>query len=367
VHPVEEMMSNKTRIQLVNCGSDTHLTDVIYLRERGFALPHQYVGWCLQSQPKTWKWCRAIDEDNNLITGFAISINNSKAMPGAKIGRIERFGRALHAQLNIDPGYLLTQIIKGIPNLIRLVVEIYDEDEERRSSLIKKIEMAGAQRPHLARQYSSTLFVDLKESDEQLLKSLGQHTRRAIASTKKRGGIVHKIDGKNYINRMKVILDQTFQRTGGTIPPDIDFDAMCREAVDGLNSLLVGVFWPGRSSPQDLVAFAWARHHGDIVCYDVAASERAEDIGSTPLMYILFWELFHWARQRNALWVDLGGVINPDESPDHPLYGISAFKRRLSKDERIVGAELWFEPVTILSLMAKSNRWLARRFGLLKD
>lgn len=363
----DRLMTNNLRIQLDNCGSDTHLDDVKELRDRGFSVPHQYVSWCLQSQPNTWKWCRATDENNKLITGFAIQISKSRAMIGAKFARIERFGRALHAQIDIDPGYILVQCSKAIPNLVRLAVEIYDEDETRRESLIRKIEFAGAQRTNSARLYSNTLFVDLKESDEQLLKSFGQNTRRDIAATKKRGGVVHTIDDSNYINRMKIMLDETFKRTGGATPADIDIDAMCRDAVDGINSLLIGVFWPGRSFPMDLVAFAWARLHGDTVSYDISASERSEDIGCTPLAYVFLWEIFRWARQRKALWVDLGGVIDPDASPDHPLYGISAFKRRFSKDQRTVGAELWFEPLNIFSLMANTNRWLARRFGLLKS
>lgn len=359
-------MTNKAKIQIINCGSNMHLTDIMLLRDKGFAVPHQYVSWCMQSQPSTWKWCRLIDELDQVITGFAIQITMSRAMLGAKIARIERFGRALHAHSNIDPGYMLAQCIKAIPNLVRLVVEIYDEDEKSRETLIKKIELAGAQRLHIARQYSNTLFVDLQESDEQLMASFSKNTRRNILATQKRGGVVNTIHDSVYVKRIKILLDESFQKTGSTTPPDIDIEAMFRDAVDGLNSLLIGVFWPGRSTPMDLVAFVWARLHGDIVTYDVGASEHSEDIGSTPLAYILMWELFCWARQRNALYVDLGGIIPADASPDHPRHGISAFKRRFSSDQRTVGAELWFEPQSFISIMTKVNRWIARRFGLLK-
>jgi hypothetical protein len=360
-------MLNKPRIQIVNCGSEKHLADVIVLRDRGFAIPHQYVSWCLQSQLNTWKWCRAIDEWNQLETGFAIQIVNSRMMFGAKIARIERFGRPLHAQPGIDPGFMLTESVKAIPNLVRLAVEIYDEDEARREAIIKKIELAGAKMNPLPRQYGSTLFIDLKESDEQLLVSFKKNTRRDIMVTQKRGGVVKPIDGSNYINRMKMLLDGSFQKTGAKTLPSVDFDAMCRDAVGGLNSLLIGVFWPERSTPMDLVAFVWGRLHGDIVTYDVGASERSEDIGSTPLAHILMWELCRWARQRKALYVDLGGIIPAETSSDHPLYGISAFKRRFSIDQRTVGAELWFEPTNLISIMAKVNRWMAGHFGLLNN
>lgn len=357
-------MIHSHRILIVDCGSKSHLTDVALLREKGYFLPHQYVSWCLHEKISIWKWCRAIDKHDQLITGFAIQIEKSGAMPGAKIARIERFGRALHDQ-PIDAGHLLAQITKTIPALERLVVEIFDEDEDRRKSLVRSIEITGARKCLLARQYSRTLFVDLQRSDAQLLASFDRSARRNIAGTEKRGGVVRTVDGSHYIKRLKILYDQSFQRTGGKIP-SIDIDAMCRDAADGINSLLIGVFWPGRLFPVDLVAFAWARLHGDIVSYDVGASERSEEIGSTPLAYALLWEIFRWARQRKALWVDLGGIIAMDESPDHPLYGISAFKRRFSKDQRTVGAELWFEPLNIFSIMAKTNRWLARRFRLLK-
>lgn len=358
-------MIQSNKINLIKCGSETHLSDVASLRNKGFALPHQYVSWCIQSQPDTWKWCRVINENDQLITGFAIQIQNSGAMPGAKLARIEKFGRGLHAQPGIDTGGVLLKSAKAIPRLERLVVEICDEDEGRRKSLIRSIELAGAQRRPLSRQYRYTLFVDLLESDEQLLASFSQSLRRDIVATQKKSGRVQAVKDLQYSGRIKFLLGESFHRTGGT-PPWVDTDAMIRDAAEGRESILMGVFWPGRSSPEDLVAFAWGRLNGDSVSYDVGASERSEDIGRTPLAYILFWEIFRWARQRKALWVDLGGVIASDVSPDHALYGISAFKRRFSKDERTVGAELWFEPVNFFSIIGKTNRWIARVPKLIK-
>lgn len=360
-------MTKKTRIQLVNCGSDTHMDDVILLRNRGLSLPHQYVSWCLQSQPNTWKWCRAINDNNELITGFAVQITKSRSMLGAKFARIEKFGRVLHTQPGIEPGFILRQCIDLVPRLVRLVVEVFDEEETRRETLNRIIELAGGRKSLSPRMYNNTLFVDLKESDEQLLASFRQNTRRDIAATKKRGGVIHTIDKPEYISRMKQLLDGSFYKTGSRTPSNVDLNAMLRDANDGENSLLLGVFWPGRSPPLDLVAFVWGRLNGDIVSYDVGASERSDDIGNTPLAHVLLWELFRWARLREALFVDLGGIISGEASIEHPLYGISAFKRRFSNDQRTVGAEFWFEPRNFFSLMAKVNRWLARQLGVIKS
>lgn len=357
------MTKDLPKIQFVHCGSTVHLTDLSLFRNKGYTLPHQYVSWCLHSHPETWRWCRVVDDQGHLLTGFAFRIEKSQAMVGAKIARVERFGRSLHYQPGLDPGDLLKQCLKLIPRLIRFSIEIFDEDETRRLALSQNIKAAGATPPPFLRQYTQTLFVDLKESDEVLMASFSKNTRRDISAVQRRGGSIKMIDQPNYLSRMKDLLAGSFQKTGATIPPNVDLEAVYRDAQGGKNSLLKGVFLPQRTPPRDLVAFVWARLHGDLVTYDLGASERSEDIGNTPLAHALMWEMFQWARLRGASVVDLGGITPIETSPDHPTQGISAFKRRFSTDQRTVGAEFWFEPNNLLGQMAKGSRWLARRMG----
>jgi hypothetical protein len=162
-----------------------------------------------------------------------------------------------------------------------------------------------------------------------------------------------------YVERLGQLFCGAFNRTRGSVPT-LNFNDVLNDAASG-NSVLLGTFWPQREKPFDLIGFAWVRLHGDYVVYDAAGSERSPDLGRTPISYSLVWEMMRWGRQHGAAWAELGGVIPPDAPSSHPTYGISAFKRRFSDDEREVSREFRIYPETIVARSALALRSIAGR------
>jgi hypothetical protein len=157
------------------------------------------------------------------------------------------------------------------------------------------------------------------------------------------------------MERVDALHAAAFDRTGAR-PPQLDFRAIQRDATEGGESLLAGVYWGTREAPDDLVSFIWGRLHGDYASYDVGATERADDLRNLPLAYPLILTLADWARRRGATWLDLGGVERPGVEADTRLQGITQFKRRFTKDEREVGIEFAMEPSPVLAGAGRAAR-----------
>jgi hypothetical protein len=348
------------RIEVSKCGGPRHRADLRVLGFRGIPIPHQSSTWSVSDMAHDWRWCRAVDDTGYFLTGMAIQLSWSRAAPGTRIGRIERLGHGLDDSALARIGEVLDGIARSFTLLRRLDVEIFDEDAERFERFTSLLSAAGARRaPVTARSYARTLVLDLRDSDAELLASLQGTTRRSIegfvADARTRTG---PVELRRYASRLRQLHASAFDRTKGSIPR-VDFEALIRDADEEGGSYLAGAFLGTREPPMDLVGFAWGRLHGDHVEYSAGATERAADLKGVATGQALVWDLCRWARERGATWLDLGGVIEKEADPSHPLQGISAFKRRFSRDERIVSAEYWFEPSPTLALISKFTRRVA--------
>jgi hypothetical protein len=105
---------------------------------------------------------------------------------------------------------------------------------------------------------------------------------------------------------------------------------------------LVGLFRTDRADDESLVAYAWGCAHGDYAQFDDGGSARPADL-RVSLMYPLIWDLVRWAKRTGCVWFDLGGIEALDGTRRDLLDGISAFKRRFSKQVTLAGAEWQFD------------------------
>jgi hypothetical protein len=298
-----------------------------------------------------------VDAAGELLTGMAIQLSWSRAVPGVRLARIERLGHGLDGEALARIGEILRAITRSFTLLGRLDVQLFDEDADRYQRLVQSVLAAGARpAPVAPRSYTRTLVLDLACSDAELLASLPGTTRRSIegflADERMRTGAVEL---RRYAARLEELHAGAFRRTGGPVPP-LDFELLARDAEELGGSRLTGAFLATREPPSDLVGFAWGRLHGDHVEYSAGATERAADLKGVATGQALIWDLCRWARTRGATWLDLGGVIEKDADPAHPLLGISAFKRRFSRDERVVSADYWFEPSPVLAHLSELGR-----------
>jgi hypothetical protein len=346
-------------VEIVEGGSPSHLADLRSLRERQLAVPHHYSSWPLNSTDGTWVWTRVVGTDDRLITGFAIHLTSSRALPGTRIGEVDRLGRPLHEEIAAVMGDVLSETARRIPRLLRLDARIFDEEPVRRALMARSLAMAGWSPLSRGRHYSHTLVVPLAASDQETLhrfsKGVRSAMRKALGSPLLRFG---PVTGTQYEGRIGYLHALPFERTGG-MPPPIDIKGILCDSAGG-DSLLVGAFASEGRVPEDLAALAWARFHGDHATLEINASQRSH-LFSNALSpgFGLMSELFLWARRRGAHWMDLGGLPGTKPALDDRMRGIIEFKMRFSADFREVAEEWRLEPSRLLAGAAATTRHVA--------
>jgi hypothetical protein len=301
-----------------------------------------------------------IRADGELLTGFSVHLTNSRAIPGTRIGQIERIGRSLHAMVADDMGAILAEVARKIPRLLRLDVRLFDEDCARRERLRESLHAAGWKADTRRRQYSHTLILTLATRESEVLAGFSTRVRstikKALASPTLRFA---PIGDSLYESRIRHLYSLTFERTG-SVPPPLDVRGVLRDSHGGRHSLLVGAFARELAPPEDLLAFAWGRLHGDYAVLEVNASERSQYFRRLSPGFGLISHLIRWAIEQGARWIDLGGVAANAPAAKDPMHGIVEFKRRFSCDFREVAEEWHFDPSTMLAAAASVARSIAR-------
>ena len=345
-------MTTVPRLTIVPGGGARHASDVAELASRGVALPHDHASWPRYNTTARWAWARIEDGNGRLLSGFAIELRNSRRLPGMRIGRIRRFGRELHAPLIPVAGELLTEAARRIPRLLRLDVELFDEDEPRRAALAHNLADCGWRTaPPL--DYKETLKLPLAgRDDETLLADCNARTRRNIRRTLRCPELrFEPVSSMQWRARLRQLHQASFERTGGR-PPELDVDGMLAEAAAGRDSTLIGCFDASRPPSERLVAFAWITAQGDHAVYAHAGAIRG---GSGAPGAVIMWEAIRWARDRGCDWFDLGGVTSDEQSP---LAGISTFKRGYARTQLRVAETLRHTPASLFSGIAAGARRL---------
>ena len=344
-------MSAAPRLTIVSGGGSRHVADVAELASRGLALPHDHASWPRYNTTARWVWARVEDDDGRPISGFAIELRRSRRLPGMRIGRIRRFGRDLHAPLIPVAGELLTAAARKIPRLLRLDVELFDEDEQRRNALARSLAAHGWQ-PAPSLDYEETLKLPLAgRDDETLLAGCNARTRRNIRRTLRRPELrFEPVSSTRWRARLRQLHRASFERTGGHAP-ELDVDGMLAEAASGRDSTLIGCFDASRPAAERLIAFAWITAQGDHAVYAHAGAIRGGGSGAPGA--VIMWEAIRWARDRGFDWFDLGGVTSDEQSP---LAGISTFKRGYAQTRLRVAQSLRHTPSPLFAGIAAGAR-----------
>jgi len=343
-------------VTVVDGCTSQHAADIAALRLRHRGIPHDYWSWPRHCSDGSWLWCRVTDHDGELLTGFTVHLTDSLALPHTRIGRIERLGRDLHEEVSDAMGSILLQVAHMIPRLLRLDVRIFDENPGRRRRLEESLATAGWTLLDHQRSYSHTLVLPLGCSEAEVRKSFTTRVRssmrKALLTPLLHYGAVEAM----YADRIRELHTLTFERTGAH-PPPLDVEAILRDSREAQSSYLIGAFANEGQAPQDLVAFAWARMHGDHAVLEATASERS------PLFrkhlspgFGLVSHLVAWAIEHGALWMDLGGLSTATPTPTDPMRGIVEFKMRFSTDFREVATEWRLEPHPLLARAAAAVR-----------
>jgi hypothetical protein len=273
-----------------------------------------------------------------------LHISPSRALPGHRLLRVERFGPGIPPAAYAATLKVLVSLAHRDRRVLRLYVESLAFDPSVRMALESELEAAGFARLPSPRCYEHTLVLALDGAEESILASFHRTARQNIRNTGKYPVRVAPVVDPGHFARVNEIAAETFARTGVRYVPVYDWAAIAAvSAREPGASRLVGLYHKDEEGPAGLLAFAWACGHGDHAHYSAAGSTR-HTAGRIPLLYPLIWDLIVWAKRNGAGFFDFGGVTAGTLESDDPLGGISDFKRYFTKSLVQVGAEWAYEP-----------------------
>jgi hypothetical protein len=313
-------------------------------------LPH-HPGWARARRGIASRGVGLRGPDGNWVAAFSVHVAPSRALPGFHLLRVERFGEGLPPSVWSTAVDALAEVLHREARVLRLGVEVFSADDERRARLGELLGAAGFVQQASARNWSRTLVLDLRRSEDELFASFSTLARRAIRAVAKGPLEVRPVDDTGFADRLDALSCETFARTGARYERRWDWAGvieLTREVPE--SSRLIGLFRTDRQGPDSLLGFAWGWWNGQSVSYFAGASARPTDLGRVWIVHPLFWDLITWGKRIGATMFDLGGVSAGTVESGDPVAGISDFKRLFSRDVADIADDWILEP-----------RWLPAR------
>jgi hypothetical protein len=303
----------------------------------------------------------AVRDADRCAFGFAVYQRRTRALPGHRTLYCQRVAVPPDPNLLAQGVAGLVNLSRSLPRVLRVSFETFSVDPATADSTAAVCMSAGFRRVPSDEMfaYEDTILIDLSPSPEAILSEFHSTGRRHIRAVEKNPVALRSIDA-SYDDRLDSLLRETMSRTGGTFNrPDWNALRAVRDR-DPASLRIVGLFDTRRAFPSDLLAFAVAYNHGDVVEYATAGSTRETDL-KMPLAYGVAWDLIRWARDVGARWFDFGGVTAGSHDSSDPVGGISDFKRYFSKNVARVGSEWVFEPHPGRATVARIAAGIAHR------
>jgi len=301
---------------------------------------HQRVLFGVQTSSGQWLW------------GGVADVGRSRVIPWRSVIRVHRVGRAIPADL-LEPVVAVYAFVSGLEKALRLHVELSDCDASTRVQSVEAFCLHGYRAVAEPRLYSSTILVDLKCDEADLLASFHSTCRRHIRGLVKFRLQCETITDQRLADRLTALDAETMGRTGGTVDA-LSWPDMLRFVSAYPNEAVVlGVRRADVSDESALVGYVLGVRHGDTIEYRRAGSTRLGDLRA-PLLYAPTWELMRWGKNNGARWFDFGGVADGSHSSGEATGGISDFKRYFSNKTTEIGAELIYTPSPHLDRLARA-------------
>ncbi len=354
------------RIELLRDGSAEREACERALANAGIRLPLPHrTGWTRvrRSTESVLVALRAAGGD--WVGAFGLHVAASRALPGLRLLRVERFGEALPRALWTAAVDALGEVARE-PRVLRLAVEVFSRDDNARAIMGELLAGSGFVRAAITRNWDRTLALDLQPSESELFASFSPTARRAIRAAANLPVQVRLIDDLTLGERLDALSCAAYARTGARYQPLWNWPGvieLAQRAPDA--SRLVGLFRTDQQGPDALLGFAWGWWNGQSVSYFAGGSARPSDLQRVGIVHPLFWDLIVWAKRIGATWFDLGGVTAGTAGSGDPVGGISDFKRLFSKQTTNVAEDWVFEPRPVLAriaaLVSTGAGWLSRK------
>lgn len=296
-------------------------------------------------------------EDGSLRSVVAVERHRSRAVPGAVVLRVERFGRALHEPVVPHIATLSDTLRRANKWTLALQVALFDEDTNRREQAVSAWCQSGFRRTG-SRSYQQTLRTELLPDEDSVWGAFSQSARRGVRSFERVGGRILRLSDPVMVPWIRRLHGETFDRTGGKAPILELCVADPRDLIPQRCAVFLA-FAESGCTESSLVSFGVVRVHGDHAVYEAGGSRRLQGDAAIIGGYSIMWECMRWAIQQNCTWFDLGGSVDLEDRRYRHLAGIEEFKRRFSKVRLSVGDEVVCEPSRLLAGLAQLNRAVA--------
>ena len=269
---------------------------------------------------------------------MVLSLARSRKLPLVYVGRVQ-FAVPLLLALGVNGIHDWLDSLRRLPGGPSVLsMHVYATEMSEKELGGQLLMRAGFEPEPRARGFHRTLLVPVNGSAAERLERISYAARRGIRQVHERGYGVAPVVDTSAAPRLTWLNAQARRRTGGQ-PHEQHFATIIETArLMPLHSVLLGVYHPERSVDTALVGFAHAFSTGTSVVYASAGTERAADIGSTPLSYGVVWRLLEWTAGIGCDLFDFGGVT-PLEEQGNPLAGISEFKRKFRGAEAHVASD----------------------------
>lgn len=174
----------------------------------------------------------------------------------------------------------------------------------------------------------STVYVDLHDDLETVMKNLPQKGRHAIRRAERDGVTVKRVSAtdKNCLVMYNLLKATAADAQFGIRSSKYYETFYQRYEKAGLGQLFFAYF------EGEIVAGAFATVYGKKSTYKDGASIRKRTAYGAS--HLLQWHVITWAKERGSLRHDLCGAppINQSKNPSHPHYGIGLFKTSFNKE-----------------------------------
>src|SRR5207247_10441227 len=128
-----------------------------------------------------------------------------------------------------------------------------------------------------ARNWSYTLLLDLRRSEDEIFAACSSSARRAIRAVAKGPLEVRLVDDARLADRLDALLRETFARTGARYEARWDWARVIELTREVPHSTrLIGMFRTDRQGPHSLLGFAWGWWNGQSASYLAGASEGVQ-------------------------------------------------------------------------------------------
>jgi hypothetical protein len=326
------------------------------LEEQGVPLPFaQRAEWLRLTGYRDSKLLIVADASHRARAAAAIAVGRSRALPGHRLYKVERFGASPLPAADDELLNAITNAAHEDRLCIRVRIELFERDAELRQRLARTLKELGFVRSARTESYVRTPCLDLAPSEQELFARIAASARRNVRAPIKRGFTLAPLDDLQYVARLEQLMDEVYRRTGGRARSLPWAGILTGSRATPNRSRVVGLFAPNDKSPAGLVSFAWGCVNGNYVTYEAGASTRKHGFGNLAVAYTPLWDLIAWAKRSGATWFDFGGVSpHTAGAATDPLGGIAEFKRFFSERIVEVGEQWILEPRRIRAMIARA-------------